>query len=153
MPGFVLPPHPLRRLLAAVFALSVLLTTLGWVHPVCDARGGGDGSAASVVGHHATPGAPIQPDQHETCGGAAHRASGDRQDAERPSHEGHGEGQGRDVAGSDACALVAHCAAAVIATASDGPASRTLPVARPASSSDARHRGPSYQPASPPPKA
>ena len=135
----LVPPRSLRRCLAALLALSVLLTTLGWASP-CPPPGGGVGNGVALAAHDDGAGAPAP---HDGCDDAAPDA------ASRPTTP-----DGHEGPASEACALVAHCTAAVTADGSVIAIAAQVEVAvRPARAPDARLLGPSYQPESPPPKA
>lgn len=92
-------PLALRRLVAALLTLGVLLTSLGWTHSACgnplrpDVASVAEGHAGMVMAH-----APVPE------GGA---------DERRPAS--HCTDHGRHTAPEvDGCAMVAHCAAAVV---------------------------------------
>lgn len=139
MSSLPVPPRLLRRLLSAVLALSVLLTTLGLGYPSCDGSQAPHGAAPPSGAHAGTAVA------HEEAlsGGdtAAHAPQG------CPDHDRH------DEHGAAACALMAHCAPGVLASAADVPASHTLRIAPVVEATTSRPLDASYQPDSPPPKA
>ena len=139
---------PLRRLLAALLALGVLLATLGGAHAPCDAPAAphavhSHGAARGGVGHGdvADVGGAGGDLDHRTHGGPVDRAP-----ADGPAHDRH------DAPAAGVWALVAHCAALVVAVAAtpsptevEVAASRTAP-------RDTRALEPSLEPDSPPPK-
>lgn len=140
---------PLHRLLAALLTLTVLLTTLGWTHARC----GAPASARAAASHGVATRLPDEgvlthadgPDGH--CDEAGHGAPVDRAPPDAPGHEQH------DAPASGVCALAAHCAAAVVVTATISSASEVEVEALPLASSVGRPLDPASQPASPPPKA
>ena len=139
MSSLLAPPRLLRRLLSAVLALSVLLTTLGWGHSSCD------GSDAQLRVASAS-------DSHVGMA-MAHGAASSGTDASQhgprgcPDHDRHGE---RGAAG---CAVMAHCAVGVLASAVVVPASQMRRLAPTVELTASRPLEASYQPDSPPPKA
>lgn len=107
VPGMTPPTAPLRalrRLVAALLTLSIVLTTLGWAHPACESVADVRDAAAMVgMGHDGMPGMPAV---DATDGG----------DAGHPAD--HCSGHGRHSESEDAsCAMVAHCSAATVSAA------------------------------------
>jgi len=125
-------PRLLRRLVAACAILSVLMTTLGWAHPVC-ASPAEHGAAA---GHHA----PDAPPATDPCHAA--QASGG---ADRP-------GGPHDAPASAACLAAAHCATAAFVTPATAPVQGLELPARPIALGDALPASPTPPPDPPPPK-
>lgn len=136
MPSLRLPPTPLRRLLSAVLALSVLLTTLGWEHRPCD-ESATRYDVASATSMHAGMHDEAQPARE-----GSHAPSRDCPDHDR--HEGRG---------ADGCALAAHCAVGAVASTPLVPVARRLLRAPTIELTMSRPLDASHQPDSPPPKA
>ena len=138
MSSLLASPRPLRRLLSAVLALSVLLTTLGWGHSSCDGLDAKHGVGSATESHvgmamadgEAAPGADASRHAPRGC----------------PDHDRHGE------QGAASCAVMAHCAAGVLASGVVVPAAPTLRLASTVELMASRPLEASYQPDSPPPK-
>ena len=139
MPSFIASTRPARRIVAALLALSVILTSLGWSHPACEQMGDASDGIAMVAGHAdmasthaATPGAG---------GDAGHHAD---------HCSGHGRHSAPDEGG---CAMVAHCSAATVATAAAVSVPERLALAQPALPAATRQLDRANQPEAPPPRA
>jgi len=132
---------PVQRLLAAVLALCVLLTTLGWAPRACDPRSVATGAGAATT-HDAGGASAATPD--DGCHDAAPAAETDGGTSGQDRHE-------RPM--TAACALGAHCAAAALDAPRVAAASGAIPATPPAALAAVRVPGPTFQPDSPPPKA
>ena len=139
MSSLLASPRPLRRLLSAVLALSVLLTTLGSGHSACAASDAHHGAAAVADSHL---GMAMAQDEAPSGADASQHAP-----RSCPDHDRHG---GRGAAG---CAVMAHCAVGVLASAVVVPASQMRRLAPTVELTASRPLETSYQPDSPPPKA
>ena len=131
-------PRLLGRLVSAALALGVALTMLGAGHASCDGPAAWEG-APSLAGAHAGMGAG-----HDGMPSGDDTAT--RAPRDCPDHDRH---DGRDAA---ACALVAHCAVGVVASALAVPASSVVRVAPTVELTTSRPLDASCQPDSPPPK-
>jgi hypothetical protein len=135
----IAPSRALGRLISALLLLSVLLTTLGWAHPSCDGSADRQGSATPRTEHAGMMAAGHDaglPDD----GAAPHASDG------CPQHDRQGR------TGSAACALMAHCVTAAVATAPIVPAPQVRLLTSPSTLTDSRPLETSYPPESPPPK-
>jgi hypothetical protein len=139
MPSLLALPHPLRRFVSAILALSVVLTMLAWGHPSCDGSGAPH-AAASPSGTHMEM-------------GGVHGERGSGGDAGRHAPQGCPDHDQHDERGAADCALVAHCAVGVVASAVVVPASEVLRLAPAVELTASRPLDASYQPDSPPPKS
>ena len=133
-PPVAVNTHPRlpRRLVTACAILSVMMTTLGWPHPVCASP-----TAHANAAGHRTPGAPAATDP---C-----HATNDAGDADRP-------GGAHDALASAACLAAAHCATAAFVTPPTAPVPGLELPARPAALGDALPASPTPPPDPPPPK-
>jgi len=132
---------PAQRLLAAVLALCVLLTTLGWAPRACDPRSVATG-AGTAAAHAVGAASAAAPD--DGCHGAALAAESDGRTSGQDRHE-------RPM--TAACALGVHCAVAALDAPGAGAAPLASPAAPPVALAAVRVPGPTFQPDSPPPKA
>lgn len=139
MSSLLVGPRLLRRLVAAALALCVVLTTLGAGHPSCDASAAHEGAPSPAAAHAGM--------------GAGHDGMPSADDAATRAPRGCPDHDRHDGRGAAACALVAHCAVGVVASALVVPASRVVRVAPTGEPTASRPLDASYQPDSPPPKA
>ena len=136
MPPLLRTLRSLRRILGAVLALSVLLSTAGWAHGSCAARQGGGGADGQHVSHAAMNAAQLPAGPDDLPGRAG----------ECPDHERH------DAPSAGACGVAAHCVAAIVGVASSVASAQARVVERLTPLLALRPLQPSYQPESPPPK-
>lgn len=151
--------HLLRRIVAALLTLGVLVTSAGWAHRTCAAMTSRAEHVAVSAGHASATGIHAAKGAHAADAGAVlHVAAiaagpGDTgDDAGHPVDRCGGHGcQSAPEEGS--CVMMAHCTTAVASSAAVvlGPALHAP--TRPALTPAGRLLDRAYQPESPPPRA
>lgn len=132
-------PRARGRLVSALLTLCVLLTTLGWAHPSCDGSAARQGTATAHSEH-----AGMMAAGHD--GGLPGNGPAQHAPDVCPEHDR------QEGTGSAACAQMAHCVTAAVATAAVRSAPQLRLRASPSTLTNSRPLETSYPPESPPPK-
>lgn len=159
MPLHTVRSHLLRRVVAVLLTLCVLVTSAGWAHWACAAMTArGEGTAPSAGHVHAAGDYAASQTRGATVGAMLDAAPGQAGPGEAGGDVGHPTdrcgGHGCQSAPEEGgCAMMAHCATAVASSAAAvlGPALHGP--TRPALAPAGRLLDRAYQPESPPPRA